>query len=712
MQLHLNCGKDHDMKKTIFVSILASLLVAASLAAMGCSDEKKPEETTSTTTTQTRYIPSSEIPDFAFQAGVDKLKEVEAAKASEKVEKEGYSGMSTDEAWYVNEGVDTSVYDFTGNPADLIEEVKDKYPKHSVSYYTYDAETKTRKRITDAKLKKMGNVLVFFNNIKKEKILQVYIQEMPLRIRTEFKSIEGGAGYFLICKFDTNTNATFEACIANTKGAMSGHVKHENIVPKKSANGYTGGAKMTIPYVDSGNYYLNIGIKGGECVASVPIKIEQSDFSKNEYKLLYAGDWDEIRDPNYQVTLSKLFYNTYARLYERFAIIGNEPKTITFGCDPTYDGVAYCQGTKVVVSLDYANANPTNFGFFSHEITHSTQQYNFAYGDGAWWTENMANYGGFRYYHWSDANSIQLYKDANQNDLYDWINSDKTGYDPYGDGSKWFFAYLDEHWPTTKNPDGSLKKGLIDTINMEIKIGRLNGGDDNPFNKNNTFNKIVKEVTGYDCMDDIRKKYAEEFKSGKWDFVGFGNYVDNFLTEGLEKYGVQDPDYPMISTPVHTDKTATALTGTNLVTDPEKNIMLDGATVLKDSGYINGSESSDKLIDGKYTTKWCATKASDKTYSLDGTQYWIIIDLGEVKDFDTYTLYNCKTQENHNNMSEWELFVSDDAKNWTAIDYQKGQNLNKVSYNVGDQSGRYLFLRIYNGGGTLRVYEMELYKVD
>ena len=698
------------MKRVILISVLAVLLLVSGILLVGCGGNGDADGTTESTTSinQTHEKPNTTIPDLKWQKDLDTLTEVIAGGKSETVTEIGYTGETNDEGWSINSGVDFSVYDYIGGGKGLIEAAEKKYPKKTISYYSYNVETNKRAKLTGAKVEKMGNALAFFYYDKEKGIPSVYIQELDLRVRSEFKSISGQSGYFMTVAFNTNLPSTFSANISAQKGATDGNVKHSGINATGKNGSYTASAKLTIPFVQAGQYYLNLCVDGGSCVASVPITISESEFTSRRYHLLYTGDWDLITDPNYQSTLTDLFYSTYARLYARWGT-GTEPTTITFTADPNYDGVAYAMGTQVVVSVDYANGNPYNFGFFSHEITHSVQQYNFTYDDSAWWTENMANYGGFRYYHWSNAYSIQLWQNADKNTLYSWSNSTKDGYQPYGDGSKWFFAYLDDHWPTTKNSDGSLKYGLIDTINFEIKNGRLRGGDDNPFDETNMFNKIVKEVTGFNRMEDIRQKYADEFKSGEWTFNGFADYVDNFLTENLKD--APNPEYPKLTDPVHGDKTAAAL---STPVTGEGNLCLD-ATILENSGGVNVNEFANKLIDGKDNTKWCATSASNSKYCLDGASYWAVIDLGEIKEFDTYTLYNCKTKENYGNMKEWEILVSNDAKNWTSVDYQKKDAGNKVSFNIGEQNARYVLIKIYNGDGnfgTLRLYEFLLYNVE
>lgn len=159
-------------------------------------------------------------------------------------------------------------------------------------------------------------------------------------------------------------------------------------------------------------YKLDVqAIYGSGCQIS-EISMKGATVSPSKYDILFTGDWKDVTVDGYLEELTRLFYNSYPRLYQRWGN-GTEPTTITFKADNNYDGVAYCQGTTVCVSTAYANSHPTDIGFFSHEITHSVQQYSgkLNYGDDvAWWTENMANYGGFRYFHWSNPKYVQIYE--------------------------------------------------------------------------------------------------------------------------------------------------------------------------------------------------------------------------------------------------------------------------------------------------------------
>lgn len=604
------------------------------------------------------------------------------------------TGTENTDTWAPDEGVAYEKYDFLGRGEELLKEVVEKYPGYTVKY-KLDGRTTNTNTLNSA-----VNLMAYYEANSTDKTLTVNIDTIDVRVQCDYTSLSAASGEFIVIPFTTNLPTIFIGSIGD-QGSTKGVICHEGIVPEGKNGTYTGNIKLTVPYVDPGNYYLNISIDSGNAgfpfLMSIPFTISEGTYSDSEYKLLYTGDWDLITASGYQESLTRLFYNSYPKIYTRFAT-GAEPKTITFEADKSYDGVAYAIGTKIVVSVDYANSNPGDIGFFSHEITHSAQQYgnNLNYGDDAWWTENLANYGGFRYFHWASAEYVQVYT-ADDTSLQDW------GYEAYGN-NKWFFAYMDAKYPTTKE-----SYGLIDSINRLVKNNTGAQLNDDPYDTTSRFNQVVKEITGFDCMESLRLQYVKELKEGTWAFTGFGNYPDNFITENLPN--VENPVYPMVSAPVHGEKTAKAesavTTGDNLCAN---------ATIYKVSGQVNNSERAALLIDGNASTKWCSTTGSisNQQYSLDGTRQWVIIDLGAEKNFNTYTILNTKTVEpGYGNMTEWELLISSDANTWTSVDYQPSCNRNKASFNIGNQHARYIMLRIYNPddsqAGTVRLYEFMLF---
>ena len=416
---------------------------------------------------------------------------------------------------------------------------------------------------------------------------------------------------------------------------------------------------------------------------------------ENEFEAIFTGDWDKVTATNYKKNLKDLFYQVYPRQYTRWGT-GSEPKRMFIVADKGYDGVAYTMGNSIVISVDWMNSNPVGIGYFSHELTHAAQQYGNVTSSGpAWWVENMANYGGFRYYHWATEDNVQVYQ-ASDTSLQDW------GYQAYGN-NKWFFAYMDAKYPTTKSSDGTVKLGLIDSINNMLKTNKGTKYDDNPKDTSTPWSKLVYQITGYDCIESLRLKYVEELKNGTWAFTGFRYYQDNWITEGIA--GVDNPTYPMIGSKTHGSKKAakldTAVTsGTNLCS---------GASILHTSGQTNVNEAAEKLIDGNLDTKWCSRSSSESTFN--GVMHSVKIDLGSKKTFNTYTIYNTQSKENFANASEWEILVSEDGKTWTSVDYQNNNN-SVSSYNIGTQTARYVQIKIFNPGdsaGTIRLYEFQLY---
>lgn len=417
---------------------------------------------------------------------------------------------------------------------------------------------------------------------------------------------------------------------------------------------------------------------------------------ENEFEAIFTGDWDKVTATNYKKNLKDLFYQVYPRQYTRWGT-GSEPKRMFIVADKGYDGVAYTMGNSIVISVDWMNSNPVGIGYFSHELTHAAQQYgNVTSSGSAWWVENMANYGGFRYYHWATEDNVQVYQ-ASDTSLQDW------GYQAYGN-NKWFFAYMDAKYPTTKSSDGTVKLGLIDSINNMLKTNKGTKYDDNPKDTSTPWSKLVYQITGYDCIESLRLKYVEELKNGTWAFTGFRYYQDNWITEGIA--GVDNPTYPMIGSKTHGSKKAakldTAVTsGTNLCS---------GASILHTSGQTNVNEAAEKLIDGNLDTKWCSRSSSESTFN--GVIHSVKIDLGSKKTFNTYTIYNTQSKENFANASEWEILVSEDGKTWTSVDYQNNNNNSVSSYNIGTQTARYVQIKIFNPGdsaGTIRLYEFQLY---
>lgn len=637
----------------------------------------------------------------------------------EKVVTDDYVALKNAEAWQTTPG--DAVHEYSGTGVDIFNAIYKKYSGYTREYYKISDGESTK--ITESEARKLDLCGADVEADDAAKTVKISIYPVTLKIWTEFTQLEAKAGSYIMFSFKTNVNATYAVTVSPKSGSSAQAAYLQNGISVSGGNGsYTGTAKFTVPYKSGTTMYVNICTSGGTdspyetatgidankypVYVSIPVTITPAKY-ESKYSLMFQGDWELVRDKEYLPNLIDLFYNTYPRLYARFAE-GWEPRQITFVADKTYDGVAYCQGTRVVVATDYANSHPDDLGFFSHEITHSVQQYSkLNYGDDAWWTENMANYGGFRYFHWGYSTKfVQIYSMSDRT-LQDW------GYQPYGN-NKVFFAYMDYKYPTKVDADGNKTLGLIDSLNHLIKSSKVMLND-NPKTKGSPFNNCVKEVTGLDTMEDVRLQFVKELQEGTWAFVGFRDYTDNFLTENIE--GVPNPTYPMLEKVQHGDKTNPL---SDTVVKEGDNLALN-ATVVEYSNETKASEAIKNAFDGDPDTKWCSTKASstarDHKYELAGYQHGFIIDLGEVKTFNTYTMLHAGIKESASfNAKTWEVLISSDGEHWTSIDYQENvaRTHNELSVNVGEQSARYVQVRYFaadwNGAGTVRLYEFMLFE--
>lgn len=69
---------------------------------------------------------------------------------------------------------------------------------------------------------------------------------------------------------------------------------------------------------------------------------------------------------------------------------------VTVRVDSTYNGVAYTNGTEVVVSSNYLNDNPEDYDCITHELVHVAQGYG-SEGIPSWVTEGIADYGRYQF---------------------------------------------------------------------------------------------------------------------------------------------------------------------------------------------------------------------------------------------------------------------------------------------------------------------------
>ena len=636
---------------------------------------------------------------------------VTTAPAGEIVETQDYTAVLNGEKWATDDD-SAPKFDIIGTGVDAVSKINSKFGGYKKNYTLVSANGE-KSEISNTNVRKLSTIGIVITEDKANKKVDLEVHELEVKILSSWTHVTAKAGSYLMFDITTNIPVEFATTVtAEEGGAYSTSAYTQKDIYVTGENGtYTGTAKCQVPYAAGSTMYINICVDTAvpEVLVSIPVVITPMRY-ESPFRLKIEGDWELINRKDYISDLIELFYNVYPRIYQRFGESDpNVPMTITFKADKNSEAIAYNAGTLIAVQTGYANDAPYDIGFFAHELGHAIQQYGnkMAYESDSWWTEFMADYIRFRYFHWGYSTKFVRFFDYKDTAIYDW-GVKLNGYAKHSHNL--FGAYMDYMWPTVKNEDGTVTLGLIDTINKVIKASDVLLYD-HPRDENNLFNKTIKSVTGYSCMEELRLAFAKEIQEGTWRFDGFADYKDTFTTENIP--GLPNPEYPMNSPVAKGDKTAAALA--TPVT--EGNNILKGATVIEASSQGGTRNPLSYLLDGDLGTMFQGAKVTDDyKYELGGYKHEFVIDLGAVKSFDTYTIVNAgsKTSNKNNNTSEWELFVSDDGKTWTSVDYQNGNKADTVSFNIGDTSARYVKLRIFNTDqsanvGTVRLYEFMLF---
>ena len=713
------------MKKALLVLMLL-LAVVLALASCGGSETTTTANTDVTTTPSATTTP--EKPAASTPTETTPAKPVVTTPwydpNVEPIVTEDYTAIPNEFEWVVDSEIDFSKFTYSGTGVELTQQIDRTYNGYKKTYMLVGADGQSTE-LSKTEVRKLATAGAVVTADKTAKTVSVVLQEIEAKLESSWAAVTAKAGGYLMFEFTTNLTSEFCVTVTEKEGgsASSATYKQPDITVKGENGTYKGIAKCTVPQAVGKTYYINICLDNGTTypvMKSIPVTVTPPKY-ESEFSLLFTGDWELVKREDYLSDLIDLFYNAYPRLYARWGVDDpNVPKTITFVADKNYDGVAYCAGTIVCVSTNYANQAPYDIGFFSHEITHSVQQYGgkLNYGEkstyngvtyDAWWTENMASYGGFRYFHWGYSTKyVQFY---NEKEFINWGES----YEGYGDGCQVFLSYLDWKFPTIdKNGNGKAdpdELGVIDRINYVIK-----NSDhliyDNPCDPNTEFSKAVYDATDgkYNCLDAIREVYKADIESGAFRCNGFRDYKDNFITENIK--GVPNPTYPMWEEVEKGTKTNPALEA----------LVLEGENLAKGASVIEFSAEATRnpignLVDGDTTTFWHGSKSAigDYKYQLQGISHSAVIDLGEVKNFNTYTLLNRGYDSSNKlfNTKEWEILISEDGKTWTSVDYQKDNTADAVSVNVGAQSARYIEIRIFvadkSNTGNVRIQEFMLF---
>lgn len=424
-------------------------------------------------------------------------------------------------------------------------------------------------------------------------------------------------------------------------------------------------------------------------------KIQTSGGDPKAFHVTFDGDWSSVPE-GFREDLEEEFYLVYPRLWARWGT-AKTSKHVTVRPVPQeeidgsagrtsypYDSLRRQSSLLVRLAVEDINERPHNRATFAHELTHAATKSSTIQKTGAeWLRECLADYGSFRYASWANEQYLcaKHYYQPDDETLRTWR------YEAYKD-SYWFFAWLDEKYPTSKTG-----YGLIDSLHLGIQRGEITS-DGGPDQSDANFNAAVKQVTGFDNIEQLRQQYVKELDAGTWTFDGFAGFPDNYITENLP--GVPNPTYPTRA-------------GFNLCS---------GTYTYSASGETSPALAANNLVDGDRSTRWEAASGDvlDQDSLWSGVQHELCISLGRRPlTFNSYTLYHAGSQGNSGeNTKAWRIRYYDPAQEkWLHLDEVQNNTDDVTTRTFAPVSGSALWLEILDpggtGDGTVRLYEMELF---
>lgn len=424
-------------------------------------------------------------------------------------------------------------------------------------------------------------------------------------------------------------------------------------------------------------------------------KLRAGQNDPKAFQIVFEGDWS-MAPAGYKETLEKEFHTVYPRLWARWGsakvskhipvelvapgAIDNNAAVTTHG----FDQARYQAVPSIKISIeDMRNRPNMRTAVFAHELTHaSTTAMVRSIDDSVWLVECLADYGLFRYAAWADEQYMctDCYYQREEEALRTWR------YVAYGD-SHWFFAYMDERYPTTQT-----RRGLLDSILLAIQDDSV-PTDGGTAQNDAALNTLVREITGYGSLEALRRRYVQELDAGTWTFDGFAGYADNYITEGLP--GVPDPTYP---------------TGADFN-------FCNGAYTYGVSGQASEALAANNLVDGDLSTRWEADRddVTDSNLSWD-TQHTAVVALGRPVTFDTYTLYHEGSRgDSSENTKAWRAQYYDErTEKWVQFDEVRGNTQDVTTRTFAPVTSQYIWIEILDpsgtGDGTVRLYELEVFR--
>lgn len=117
--------------------------------------------------------------------------------------------------------------------------------------------------------------------------------------------------------------------------------------------------------------------------------IETGNVNDQDYRLtIDLSKWAHYTTPNDMVQLSRLFWQSYPKMYERFSDITNAPFEVILAIEDEGYPIAEAGGDLVHLHDEWLYNNPGDYDCIAHELGHIAQ-------DGSGWDDNFLEYSEY-----------------------------------------------------------------------------------------------------------------------------------------------------------------------------------------------------------------------------------------------------------------------------------------------------------------------------
>lgn len=193
------------------------------------------------------------------------------------------------------------------------------------------------------------------------------VKEGKTKLDTTVKSIKNDYGYVGVCfdpgmTFDIYKSASFSISF-NDKSGKTFYVNDQKIIKGISYYG-----------VEQKDYDKYLGEFVKTTITTNTIKQEGTINGNKYYFNIDLSDWSRETKANQIVMISRLFWQVYPAMYERFGADVNSPKIINMTIDSKSDTLAsVAGGNKMHLRNDWLGNNPTDYDCLTHELGHVIQ---------------------------------------------------------------------------------------------------------------------------------------------------------------------------------------------------------------------------------------------------------------------------------------------------------------------------------------------------